>query len=78
MKMAISVKNKLGFIDGTLSRLDESDQTNLNLWIRNNNIVISWILNCVSKEITGSVIFSDSTLDIWIDLQERFQQSNGP
>lgn len=78
MRMAISVKNKIGFIDGTLKRPDESDQASLNSWIRNNNIVIAWILNCVSKEISGSIIFTDSAHEIWTDLQERFQQSNGP
>ena len=50
----------------------------LSSWIRNNNIVISWILNSVSKEILASIIYSDSAFDIWLDLKDRFQQSNGP
>ncbi|KAL5577040.1 hypothetical protein UlMin_018739 [Ulmus minor] len=75
--IALSVKNKLGFIDGSIPK-PQGTNPNLNSWIRNNNIVISWILNSVSKEISASIIFSDSALDIWLDLKDRFQQSNGP
>ena len=49
-----------------------------NSWIRNNNVIISWILNLVSKEISTSIIFSESAAKIWLDLKDRFQQSNGP
>ena len=78
MLIALSFKNKLGFVDGSLPKLDMSDTSPFNAWIRNNNVVISWILNSISKEICTSVIFSDSATDIWIDLKDRFQQSNGP
>lgn len=78
MMIALSVKNKLGFIDGSISRPSTADPDLLTSWIRNNNIVISWILNSVSKEISASIIFSDSANEFWIDLRDRFQQSNGP
>ncbi|XP_073128240.1 uncharacterized protein [Henckelia pumila] len=48
------------------------------LGLSNNNIVISWLLNSVSKDISTSILFAESAADIWIDLQDRFQQSNGP
>ena len=78
MMIALSVKNKLGFFDGSIPKPDSSDLPLLNSWIRNNNVVISWILNSVSKDISASIIFSDSATDIWLDLKDRFQQSNGP
>ena len=78
MLIALSVKNKIGFIDGSIPKLDSSDLQLLNSQIRNNNIVISWILNLVSKEISASIIFVDSAMEIWLDLRDRFQQSNGP
>ena len=78
MTIALSVKNKLGFIDCSISRPDGTDPTLLSSWIRNNNIVISWILNSMSKEISTSILFIDSAFEIWIDLQDRFQQSKGP
>lgn len=78
MTIALSVKNKLGFIDGSLPKPEVTDVNIHNSWIRLNNMVISWILNSVSKEISASIIFSESAYDIWKDLKERFQQSNGP
>ena len=78
MLIALSVKNKTGFVDGSILRPDGTDLGLLNAWIRNNNIVISWILNSVSKDISASILFSDSAFDIWLDLRDRFQQSNGP
>ncbi|XP_073285756.1 uncharacterized protein [Primulina huaijiensis] len=78
MIIAFSVKNKLGFVDGSIPKPDNSDPNLLTSWKRNNNIVISWILNSVSKEISASIIFADSAVDIWQDLKDRFQQSNGP
>lgn len=75
MLIALSVKNKLGFIDGSISK---PTGNLLPAWIRNNHIVIAWILNSVSKTISGSLLFSESARDIWIDLKDRFQKKNGP
>ncbi|XP_024029706.1 uncharacterized protein LOC112094030 [Morus notabilis] len=78
MLIAFSVKNKLGFLDGSIEKPDGSDLVLLNSWIHNNNLVISWILNSVSKKISASIIFSESAAEIWLDLKDRFSQSNGP
>ncbi|XP_075492646.1 uncharacterized protein LOC142530717 [Primulina tabacum] len=78
MKIALSMKNKFGFVNGTIVKPSEAYSNLLNFWTRNNNIVISLILNSVSKEISASVLFSESAANIWDDIQERFQQSNGP
>lgn len=78
MRIALSVKNKMGFVDGSISKPAESDHNLFNAWVRNNNIVISWLLNSVSKDISASILFVESASEIWSELQERFQQSNGP
>lgn len=78
MMIALSMKNKLGFIDGSVKKPEDNDSDLLNAWIRNNNIVISWILNSISKEILASVIYTTSAYEIWMDPKERFQQKNGP
>ena len=57
MLIALSVKNKIGFIDGSITKPEGNDMNLLNSWIRNNNVVISWILNSISKEISASIIF---------------------
>ncbi|GLT70744.1 hypothetical protein SLA2020_428040 [Shorea laevis] len=77
MSMALSTKNKLGFIDGSLPKPNESDAEFL-AWNRCNNMVLSWILNSVSQEISSSIIYIDSAEEMWNDIKERFSQQNGP
>ncbi|KAI3712580.1 hypothetical protein L1987_71139 [Smallanthus sonchifolius] len=52
MSIVLSAKNKLGFVDGTVVRPTSSP--NLELWKRCNNMVISWILNTLSSDISES------------------------
>lgn len=66
MIIALSINNKLGFVDGTLVK---PSGHLLPYWIRNNHVVIAWILNSVSKFISASLIFTDSVRDIWLDLK---------
>ena len=47
-------------------------------WATCNNMVVSWMLNCVSLEILASVVFKDTGSEVWKDLKERFFQKNGP
>ena len=78
MQLAISVKNKMGFLDGSIPKPSISDLNLYTAWIRNNNMVISWILNSVSKEISSSILYDESASAIWLDLKVRFHQKNGP
>lgn len=78
MTIALSVKNKLDFVTGDLPQPPATDVIRFKAWNRNNNIVISWILNSISKEISSSVIYLKTASAIWNELKERFQQSNGP
>ncbi|XP_074346815.1 uncharacterized protein LOC141685618 [Apium graveolens] len=77
MKITLSSKLKLGFIDETYSK--PASPVNLAmLWSRCNDIVISWILNTVSPEIRLSVMYMTSVKDVWEDLALRFTQTNVP
>jgi hypothetical protein len=59
MFMALIAKNKLQFINGPLPKPHSFDP-DFFAWTRCNNMVLSWIINFVSKEITTSVISVDS------------------
>ncbi|KAH0722775.1 hypothetical protein KY290_005427 [Solanum tuberosum] len=74
--IALSAKNKLGLIDGSLAEPLPSDPTH-KLWARCNDMVISWILNSLSKDIAKSVLNSRTAKEIWKDLSARFGQCNG-
>lgn len=78
MIIAFSAKNKLGFFKGTIERPSNGDSDLKNYWERNITIVISWLLNSISKEISASVIYLQTSAKIWKDLEDRFSQNNGP
>lgn len=61
--IGLSVKNKLTFIDGSMEKPGAADPDLVNSWIQNNNMVISWILNSISKDILSSVIYASTAYD---------------
>ena len=77
MLMELTAKNKVGFVNSNISCPDSGDLL-FGSWIRCNSMVISWILNSVTKEITDSWLYLNTTAKIWEDLLERFHQRNGP
>lgn len=77
VQLALGAKNKIGFIDGTLSRPAE-DSDDLQKWIRNDYMVTGWILYSIEKSIAESFIFTPSALDLWLEIKERYGHSNAP
>ncbi|KAF7153877.1 hypothetical protein RHSIM_Rhsim01G0079100 [Rhododendron simsii] len=75
--MALSAKNKVGLIDGSILKPAKTDSL-FNQWIRCNNMVTSWLFNSLSKDPAASVIYSESAQAMWKDLKERFSQTNAP
>ena len=78
MRIALSVKNKLEFVEGSVIAEPDPADPNFRAWLRNNNVVISWLLNSVSKEISSSIIYLATAAEMWKELKECFQQSNCP
>ncbi|XP_015170405.1 uncharacterized protein [Solanum tuberosum] len=74
--IALSAKNKLGFIDGSLL-VSNTDPLLQKTWARCNDMVLSWLLNSLSKEIAESVLYSHTAKDLWKDLEDRFGVTNG-
>ncbi|CAN1296866.1 Retrovirus-related Pol polyprotein from transposon RE1 [Linum perenne] len=73
IKVALSIKNKTAFVDGSLPAPEITDSTYA-AWNRCNFVVLSWILNSVSEDIAQSLISYDSAAVIWKDLKQRFSQ----
>ena len=79
MNMALTIKNKLGFVDGSIREPEDGFRSSLYAhWTCCNTVVITWILNCVSKKIHASVLYKPTAYVIWKELQDKFSQSNGP
>ncbi|XP_074371479.1 uncharacterized protein LOC141712440 [Apium graveolens] len=77
MRIALSSKLKLAFIDGSYAKPVSTSHLTV-YWNRCNDIVISWILNTVSPEIRQSIMFMNSATEIWSDLATRFAHTNIP
>ncbi|XP_061372446.1 uncharacterized protein LOC133314915 [Gastrolobium bilobum] len=77
MTLALTAKHKLYFVDGSVLRPPASDLL-FSSWLRCNSMVISWILNSVSKEIADSLLYFSTAYEVWTDLQTRFSEANGP
>ncbi|KAL5542389.1 hypothetical protein UlMin_010099 [Ulmus minor] len=77
MTMSLIAKNKLSFVDGSLSRPTVDDEC-YNSWFRCNSMVMSWLLHAISREIADSVMYIDNAEAMWTDLHDRFHQNNGP
>ncbi|KAF5471378.1 hypothetical protein F2P56_008186 [Juglans regia] len=75
--MSVSVRNKLGFIDGSLDPPAKTDSL-FSPWSKCDTIVLSWLLNSLSPKIAQSVIYVDSSRAMWLELKEIFSQGNGP
>lgn len=76
--LALSGRNKLGFINGSIKRPDESQIALFSAWQCNNDIIMSWIINSVSKEIAASLVNTGCVKDAWDQLKKRYKQTNGP
>ncbi|XP_011083380.1 uncharacterized protein LOC105165922 [Sesamum indicum] len=76
VKRALRAKMKLGFIDGTSAKPCVTDP-HFEQWIRVDSMVMTWILNCISKEIVGSFMYAKSARTLWLDLEERYGECNG-
>ncbi|KAK6161898.1 hypothetical protein DH2020_001739 [Rehmannia glutinosa] len=77
MLLALRAKNKLGFINGKIAEpaLESPQYEN---WKKVDCMVISWILNSLSKDIVDAFMYIDSAKQLWDEITERFGESNGP
>ncbi|XP_075098788.1 uncharacterized protein LOC142175707 [Nicotiana tabacum] len=74
--IALFAKNKIGFINGACPAPALTSR-DYQPWSRCNDMVTSWLLNSLSKDIGDSVIYSKSAKDLCTNLEHRFGQSNG-
>ncbi|KAG6729697.1 hypothetical protein I3842_01G043000 [Carya illinoinensis] len=58
--LAISIKNKFTFLDGTIETSAITNPLYIP-WLRCNNLVLSWILNSIYKEIASNILYISST-----------------
>ncbi|KAH0640303.1 hypothetical protein KY285_036889 [Solanum tuberosum] len=75
MKLTLLTKNKIGFIDGSIT-CEKFGVDLVNQWDRSNAMVISWIMSNVSKGLLFGILFRSIASSVWEDLRERFNKIN--
>ena len=73
--MSLSIRNKTGFIDGTLKIPDEKDP-NHKAWIKCNTLIMSWLMHSVSMEIKSTILYCDTAQEAWQKLKTRYAEPN--
>ncbi|XP_038994727.1 uncharacterized protein LOC120118847 [Hibiscus syriacus] len=76
IRIALLAKNKLGFVDSDCTRGDFGELLQ-SLWDRCNALVLSWILNTVSVDLSAGLVFASTAAHVWNDLKERFSKVDG-
>ncbi|XP_019251164.1 PREDICTED: uncharacterized protein LOC109230088 [Nicotiana attenuata] len=73
MRVALLGRNKLGLIDGSCKK-ENFPEILWSHWERVNAIVLSWIMNSVSKNLLGGIMYASCAQVVWEDLSERFNK----
>ena len=76
--ISLDAKTKLGFIDGSIPKPQYVDHPYYRAWCKCNSTVIAWLFNSISKDLQSSIVYFKTARDVWLDLQYRFGQGNGP
>ncbi|XP_019228551.1 PREDICTED: uncharacterized protein LOC109209690 [Nicotiana attenuata] len=74
--VALLVRNKLDFINGTTERPPDGSPFSRQ-WQRYYDLVVSWLTNSLTKEISRSVEYLVLAKDIWNELEERYGKTDG-
>ncbi|GJX45393.1 cysteine-rich receptor-like protein kinase 8 [Tanacetum coccineum] len=76
MMIALNAINKYKIVTGEYR--EPSTQSNTRaLWERTNDIIISWILNTISDQISNSLTFVNIACALWFELNKHYSQLDG-
>ncbi|XP_022872418.1 uncharacterized protein LOC111391432 [Olea europaea var. sylvestris] len=76
IKRVLRIKNKLGFIDGSLREPAYSNNSLMEHWLRCNDIVIAWLQNTMSIDIKSRTLYANTARQLWLDLEHQLGQQN--
>lgn len=73
MVIGLTAKNKMSFVDGTLTK-PEITHADYKSWNCCNSMIIGWIISALEPQIAASILYIDTARDVWVDLEDRFGQ----
>ena len=79
MMIALTAKNKIGFVDGSIKQPSSTDKPDdYTLWDRCDKMILSWLLTSVDSDLADGVVYAETAREIWLDFEDRFSQGNAP
>ncbi|KAL5805972.1 hypothetical protein ACOSQ4_028705 [Xanthoceras sorbifolium] len=74
---ALTAKNKMGFINGSIKPPSEIEKpTKFSLWNQCNSMILSWITHYVEPDLAKGVVHAKTAHQVWEDLKDQFSQKN--
>lgn len=78
MRMWLVSRRMLGFMDGKITKLEDTSGEEFEAWEMVNGLVLSWITHSLEKHKASTIVYTDLASIAWKDLEERFNQENRP
>ena len=76
---ALTAKNKLGFINGSIEPpLATTHPVEFALWNQCNSMILSWFAHSVEPDLAKGVAHARSAQQVWEDFKDQFSQKNAP
>ncbi|XP_050209446.1 uncharacterized protein LOC126660145 [Mercurialis annua] len=76
MTMALTVKNKIRLVNGSIKEPDDEESEEHQQWNCCNDLAKTWLLGSMSKEIANSIINFKYATQMWLELPEIFSNVN--
>lgn len=73
--IALGGRSKLGFINGK-EKAPVFDSPEYEIWLSKDQLVMSWILNSMERNIVEIFSYSESSLDLWEALRDMYGNQN--
>ncbi|XP_010274630.1 PREDICTED: uncharacterized protein LOC104609904 [Nelumbo nucifera] len=77
MRTVFHAKNKIGFIEGKVTK-PENEAPEIDLWWSVNSMLVAWVFNTVDPSLRSTITYMETVKELWDDLKERFSIDNGP
>ncbi|XP_074315349.1 uncharacterized protein LOC141651541 [Silene latifolia] len=82
VRNGLDAKNKLTFIEGTVKRpvVEEGAQEIMEAvaWRQCNAMIKAWLRNSIDPKLHPSIVFSETVVEIWKELRDRYSTGNDP
>ncbi|XP_074306277.1 uncharacterized protein LOC141641517 [Silene latifolia] len=82
VRNALDAKNKLSFIEGTVKKPvvveGEAETLEAVAWRQCNAMVKAWLRNSIHPKLHPSIAFSETVMEIWKELRDRYSAGNAP